>query len=314
MNFPKKQPASTRTIAPPVSWEEIRFFMAAARKGSLNAASTDAGVDPTTLSRRISALEDRLGVRLLDRGPTGLKLTEDGKGAFQEAELMEAAAQRFVRGTAGNDVRLAGTVRLSVTEGLASHWVVPRLPSLTQKYPDIDVVIESTNFIGEISSDVDIAIRYSPPTNGDLIGRRGPTMYFRLFGTKAYTDLHGMPASIKDLCQHSFIDHTIQHHVPSLGPWLAMLATLPVSLRVASYINVLAGMNSGIGLSLQPVYATAMAPHLITADLDLGFKSDTWIIYRSEQRSVARVRAIADEILSMGRRDQGDFFGGPPPL
>ena len=222
---------------------------------------------------------------------------------------MEAAAHRFVQGAAGNDGRLAGTVRLGMTEGLASHWLVPRLPSLTEKYPDIEIMIDSTDFESEITSDVDISVRYAAPTNGDLVGRRGPTLHFKLFGTRAYIDRCGMPTSVLELGQHSFIDHLVQHHLPSLDPWHAMLAALPVTLRVASYINVLSGMNAGIGLSLQPIYATTMAPHLVAAELDLGFKSDTWVIYRSEQRSVARIRVIADEIVAMGRRDQVSFFG-----
>jgi len=307
-----RKPVSTSAAAtPPVSWEEIRYFVAAARHGSLNAAAIEAGVDHTTLSRRISALEDRLGVRLLHRGPTGLKLTHDGKAALVEAEQMEAAAQRFIVTSAGNDARLAGTVRLSMTEGLASHWLVPRLPSIAAKYPHIQIIIESSNITSEMSADADISVRYAAPTvDLDLVARRGPMLHFKLFGTRAYVDRHGLPASIQELGQHSFIEHTVQRHAPSLDTWHAILGSLPVKLRVGSYISVLAGLNEGQGLSLQPVYATTMAPHLVAADLDLGLKSESWIIYQAHQRGVARIRAIAEEIVAMGVRDQKSFFGG----
>lgn len=284
--------------------------MAAARHGSLNAAASEAGVDHTTLSRRITALEDRLGVRLLQRGPMGLSLTGDGKAALAEAEQMDAAAHRFVDGRTGNDARLAGIVRLSVTEGLASHWLVPRLPSIAEKYPHIQVGIESTDITSEMSPDADISIRYAAPTaNLDLVARRGPTLHFKLFGTRAYVDRRGLPKSVLELGEHSYIEHTIQHHAPSLDPWHAILASLPVTLRVGSYISVLAGLNAGQGLSLQPTFATTMAPHLIAADVDLGFKAESWIIYHSDHRGVVRVRAIADEIVAMGLRDQKSFFG-----
>lgn len=310
---PRQTALTVAGVSPPVSREEIRFFLAAAKHGSLNGAAREAGVDHTTLSRRISALEDRLGVRLLQRGPTGLKLTGDGRVALVEAEQMEAAARRFVGGSTGNDARLAGSVRLSVTEGLASHWLVPRLPSIAEKYPDIQIAIESTNIANEMSPDADVSIRYAAPTADlDLIARRGPTLHFRLFGTKAYIDRRGLPKSALELGQHSFIDHSIQHHIPALATWHALIRSLPgaITLTVANYINALAAMNDGQGLSLQPIYATTMAPHLIAADIDLGLKADSWIIYHSDQRGVARIRAIADEIVAMGVRDQASFFGG----
>jgi DNA-binding transcriptional LysR family regulator len=294
----------------PVSWDEIRYFVAAARRGSLNAAADDAGVDHSTLSRRIRALEDRLGVRLLDRSPIGLKLTEDGKSALLEAEQMEAAAHRLVLGSVGNDARLAGTVRLSITEGLASHWLVSRLPLLRDKYPEIEITLESANVHEELSANTDISIRYAAPTKLDLVGRKGPRINFRLFGTDAYIKKFGLPKSILELGQHFFIDHTVQHHIASLDPWQAMLASLPIKLRAANYINVLAAMNAGVALSLQPMYVTTMAPQLIAADLDLGYRVDVWIIYHSDRRNVARIRAVSEELLLMGKRDQKSFFRG----
>jgi len=307
---PQKPAAPQARVGPPVSWEEIRFFLAAARRGSLNSAAEEAGVDHTTLSRRLTGLERRLGVRLLQRGPTGLRLTGDGKAALIEAEQMEAAARRFVGGSAGNDSRLAGTVRISMTEGLASHWLVPRLPALSEKYPEIGIVIESSNTATELNPDTDISIRYAAPTSNldYLVARRGPTLHFALFGTRAYTDRYGLPKSILELGQHSYIDHTVQHQAPSLGPWYAMLASLTVKLRVANYIAALSAMNEGIGLSLQPVYATSMAPHLIAAEINLGLQAETWVVYHSDRRAVARVRLIADEIVAMGLRDQRSFF------
>lgn len=309
----KKPARHPPIVGPPVSWEEIRFFLAAARRGSLNSAAVEAGVDHTTMGRRLTGLEDRLGVRLLQRGPTGLRLTADGKAALIEAEEMEAAANRFVGGSAGNDARLAGTVRISMTDGLASHWLVPRLPSLAEKYPQIDIIIESSNISTELNpdTDTDISIRYAAPTGSldYLVARRGPTLHFRLFGTRAYIDRYGLPKSILELGQHSYIDHTVQHQALSLAPWYAILESLTVKLRVANYIGALSAMNEGIGLSLQPVYATSMAPHLIAADVDLGLRSDTWVVYHSDRRSVARVRAVADEIVAWGLRDQKAFFG-----
>ena len=294
----------------PISWEQIRFFLAAAQAGSLNAAASRAGVDHTTLSRRIRLLEERLGVRLFDRAPTGLTLTNEGASALVEAEQMEAAAIRLVRGRAGNDARLAGTVRLSLTEGLASHWLVPRITEIRTRLPQIEIIVDSTSVGNEMDPASDISIRYAAPTNLDLVGRRGPTLNFRLFGAPAYKDRHGLPSSVQELGEHSYIDHTVQRLAPSLDIWCAMLASFPVRLRTSSYIAVLSAMNEGIGLSLQPVYALSMAPHLVAADIDLGFRAETWVTYPADRRHIARVRAIVDEIVMIGQRDQDTFFNG----
>src|SRR5262245_5517549 len=108
-----------------LQWDDIRYFLAVAQAGSLNAAAKRLGVNQTTVGRRVKVLEARLGADLFDRRDNRLVLTGDGSVAYEEALKMEEVIGSFVRKLRGSNTRLAGEVRLNMTEGLATYWLLP---------------------------------------------------------------------------------------------------------------------------------------------------------------------------------------------
>src|SRR5260221_5026152 len=104
-------------------WDDVRFFLAVARAGSLSGASRALGVGHVTVGRRIALLESRLGVTLLSRTPDGFATTSAGDAILRQCMAMEEAALDLERIAAGSDSRLAGAARLTTTEALAVHAV-----------------------------------------------------------------------------------------------------------------------------------------------------------------------------------------------
>ena len=92
-----------------MEWDDLRSFLAIAREGTLSAAARRLGVRQSTMGRRLAALEEKAGVRLLERTPRGLRLTPAGEAARAEVERMEHAAQAAERAVSGRDIRLEGT-------------------------------------------------------------------------------------------------------------------------------------------------------------------------------------------------------------
>src|SRR5262245_37087342 len=100
-------------------WDDVRFFLAAAREGSLSGAARVLGVGHVTVGRRLALLEKRLGVKLLNRTPDGFVVTSAGQAILRQSAAMEGAALDLERAAAGRDLLAAGSVRITTTEALA---------------------------------------------------------------------------------------------------------------------------------------------------------------------------------------------------
>src|SRR5256885_741060 len=108
-----------------LDWEDVRFFVALARHGSLSATARATRVNHATVSRRIGALEDALRIKLFERLPTGYELTAAGRSALQSADAMESAAVGLSQ--LKPEGSLTGLVRITSTPSLAEAFLIPRL-------------------------------------------------------------------------------------------------------------------------------------------------------------------------------------------
>src|SRR5262245_49873838 len=99
-----------------MDWNDVRYFLAVARAGSLAGAARALKVEHSTVGRRLSALEEALGTRLFLRGSTGFSLTPAGAEMLPLAEEVERAVEALARKTGGEDGRIEGTVRLTTSE------------------------------------------------------------------------------------------------------------------------------------------------------------------------------------------------------
>src|SRR5215813_3659987 len=113
-------------------WDDVRFFLATCREGSLSGAARVLEVDHVTVARRIALLEERLGAKLLSRTPEGFSVTAAGQSILRQCETMESAAFDLERLVAGHDTRLSGSVRLTSTDALAYAILVPCILALRQ--------------------------------------------------------------------------------------------------------------------------------------------------------------------------------------
>jgi DNA-binding transcriptional LysR family regulator len=116
-----------------IDWEDVRFFAALVRHGSLSAAARALTVKHTTVARRIAALEQELGTTLFKRRPTGYELTAAGRSALEAADAMESAASALSRLEPAK--ALTGLVRLTSTPSLAESYLIPRLAALLRQHP-----------------------------------------------------------------------------------------------------------------------------------------------------------------------------------
>lgn len=156
------------------SLDLIRGFVAVGRRMSITLAADDLCITQSAVSRQIRALEEMLGVKLLTRGHRSIAFTSDGDRLFRSANSAVQQLQDVI-----GAIRVEGArqpVTITCTIGVASLWLLPRLPVLQQEMPGIDVRVSATDSIEDLRSDrIDLAIRYcaqdaAPPGAERLFG------------------------------------------------------------------------------------------------------------------------------------------------
>src|SRR5215469_3156986 len=120
-------------------WDDVRFFLAVARAGSLSGAARALGVGHVTVGRRIALLEKQLGVTLLNRTPDGFATTSAGQAILRQSAAMESAAMDLERIVAGRDALVAGSVQVTTTEALAYQLIAPAIAAMQATHPELRV-------------------------------------------------------------------------------------------------------------------------------------------------------------------------------
>src|SRR4030088_3608741 len=128
MDFEKAQLAARECTM--IDWDDVRYFLAVARGGSVRAAAKRLGVNHATVLRRIAQLEERLGARMLEKLPSGYRLTAAGEEVLELANQMEASSHQLETRVFGRDQSVRGVLRVTLAPALASPLLLPELAAL----------------------------------------------------------------------------------------------------------------------------------------------------------------------------------------
>lgn len=290
-------------------WEDVRYFLGAAREKSFNRASRAFGVPQSTVSRRIAKLEAHLGAKLFDRHNKGMNLTPAGLGFLEQAEKMEQAAFAIDRHLGGIDGALRGVLKVAATEGLAAWWLTENLVEFQRHHPKITLEILCGNEIADLSKrEADIAIRLSEPTEPRLVKFRAGTMRFVLCASRDYLRIYGTPKTRDDLLRHRLIDHT-GYHRAGFDDWRAIVDNHDgVMFRTNSSIAFFEALRAGLGLGICPTYIPRFDADIVLVDIPFGCTYDIWLVTHEETKANARLRAFSEFVKSLFERDRPKWF------
>lgn len=177
-----------------MNWDDVRLFLALARSGSARAAADALAVSHTTVARRIEQLESTLQVRLFDRDVRGFRLTEAGEAMLGSATRAEDALMAAQRQLQGRDTQLTGEIRLTCSDVIVDHLLMPGLADFSRQYPEIDLTVMLSNDLFDLARrEADVAIRVlrvdsMPPE--DLIGRKVLTLRSSYYAAPSYLAKH----------------------------------------------------------------------------------------------------------------------------
>ena len=204
----------------PVQLGSIEQFCKAAELGSFTAAAEFLGLAPASVSRSISRLENRLGVRLFSRTTRSIRLTTEGEIYRQECQRALEQIAEAERAITGQQKVPSGLLRISVGTLYANYRLLPLLPAFAAAYPQIEVELSISNHLVDfVEEGYDLAIRLGIPNDSRLIAHKLEDASVGIFANPDYLARKGTPQSLEDLAEHD----CIQFILPSSGramPWI----------------------------------------------------------------------------------------------
>lgn len=278
-------------------WDDVRTFLAVLRHGSHARAGRALGVDPTTVARRLAALEAELSTGLLARTPSGLTATPAGRALAGAAERMEAEMLAAERELVGRDARLEGEVRISAGDAITAHLLVPWLLELQWAHPRITLAFHASNeAVDLVRREADVAVRLHRPRERSLVAVRAGDLPFAVYGGQPYLQRRDRPRAMRDLVHHDWIGWDASLAATPPSRWLARhVPSEAVRARASTTTALVAACAAGYGLTVLPTFAAMVDPRLVPVPVPAPPPGrEVWIVTHADARRSARVRAVVE--------------------
>jgi DNA-binding transcriptional LysR family regulator len=285
-------------------WNDLRYFLAVARHGSTIAAAKALKTSQSTVQRRLTELERRIGRPLVQRHANGYRLTEFGQHMLPHAERVEVAVETLNQQRATLERGEVGVIRLTCPEPIMYRLKrSPFLDRFHERHPGLRVeFVMSDKYLDLARGDADVALRSGDTDDEVLVGRKVADSYWGVYGTPGYFAAHGKPASAEELSRHAMIgldesmaDHRAMKWLREVVPGAELVA------RSNSVLGLVSAAKSGIGLAPLPTALGDAEPELTQVLGPIPALTRSWrLLTHPEVRKTPRVSAffnfVNDEI------------------
>jgi DNA-binding transcriptional LysR family regulator len=291
-----------------LNWDDLRFVLALHRQGSVGSAARALKVDPSTIGRRIAALEGELGAQLVVRQPDGMKLTDAGREAALAAEAIDARLGALANKVGGVDEQPRGQVRVSATEGFATI-LYGSLAALREDYPEIIVdLLLSSAAVDLARGEADIAIRAFRETRGDLVTRKVVDIGWSLYAAPGYLARKPPLVDPCDLGGHDVIGLAdVASRTPG-ARWLEEQArNVTVVFRAASTTAAMNAARVGMGIAVVPCFVADASVQRLTPKVVAT--SEVFLVTTPDSKATARVRIVCNALANMFAKEKAALNG-----
>jgi DNA-binding transcriptional LysR family regulator len=185
-------------------FKQISTFVDVAAKGSLSAAARAEGIAPAMIGRRLDALEERLGVKLLQRTTRKIALTNEGVAFLEDCQRILAELENAESAVSERSARASGHLLISAPAGFGRQHVAPLVPSFLAEHRDVSVTLNLNDRVVDlIGEGIDVAIRIADLSDSNLIGVKLADNKRVVVAAPTYIKRHGAPHSLDDLAKHN---------------------------------------------------------------------------------------------------------------
>lgn len=280
-----------------LNWEAIRAFIVLARNGSLRRAASDLGLSTNTVRRSLDLLEKDLGAVLVTRSYEGVELTAEGKEFLTAVSPMEQTALSAQQRSTSGLAPLSGFVRVSVTEGIGTFWIMPRLVEFQRAHPNMIVELNCTMRPPDlVKMEADIGIQTSRPTDPDMMAAKVGRMHATLFASPEYLATFGRPKSVQDIMNHKIVEQIapqVRHEEYDrlFGEKKREgFVAIVTNTSTAHYTAV----THGAGIGMLPTYLWALNGGVEHIDVGYQVPYDIYLVFPRISRRIKRISLTVD--------------------
>ncbi len=274
-----------------IDWDDVRYFLAVARGGSVRAAAGRLGVDHSTVLRRVARLEERLGAHLFEKLPSGYRMTDAGEEVLEFATQMETSSHLLETRVFGRDQNVRGLLRVTLAPTLATHLLMPDFAEFARLHPDIEMEVLSSGELANLTKrEADVAIRVvydrkTLPLN--LHGVRGPALYGAVYASR--DRLAASRAGATEPMRWIVISDF------GIPDWVREIPTTGAPFRTTDGEAQIAAARQGLGMTTLPCFVGDADPLLARVPgSGLHLYGTLWLLTQGETRKTKRVRLFTN--------------------
>lgn len=290
-------------------WNDLRFFLAVARAGTIRGGANSIHANHATVSRRLAALEDAVEARLFDRTKGGLRFTQLGEELLPHALRVEEEIAAASRAVAGRDTRPAGKVHLSIPPFMALSSIADDLAEFSRQFKDIDIHLQVSNAIASLERrEADVSIRYAYEVTDEAVGRRLVRCSRAAYCSPDYAE------TIKDNGGDglTWIGWN-ENEGETTAPWVekSPFPNARLRHRVNEGVPQLMLAAAGAGLTFIPCFIGDCYPGVVRAPYQTPVPDRSlWLLLHSDLRKTARIRMFVDFLAHRITSRKGEFVAG----
>jgi len=276
---------------PELDWNDIPLMLSLARAGSMSSAARELGVDVSTISRRVAAVEAVLQTRLFIRSNRGYEPTDAGSVFMARAENVIGEVRAMLTETRAEAEGISGPVRITGVNALFDRWLVRRIPELVEKYPNLQIQLLTDNSnLSFTRREADFALRLAQPTeDAALVMRRLGDIGFGVYGAPSFAGLS--PEQWGEQPWLSYRDDL--SGLPEMQ-WLSRLRPEPRRvLQVSNVTTLIEACEAGLGLALLP-WLLGESPALRRLSTQPEVRRDLWLLSHRDAARIKRFNAVGD--------------------
>lgn len=303
----------------------MRLFAKVVEAGSFSAAARQLGLNASSVSRQIGALEDSLGARLVNRSTRSLGLTEAGALYHERALRIIAEVEEANSAVSELDETPRGTLRLNVPVVFGRRYIAPWMREFLDANPNVRIELNVTDhYVDLIEEGADLSIRIGQTSQQSLILRKLATIDRVLCASTDYVACHGRPTHPRDLVRHNCL---VYRHHPGEIVWQFIgpegTVDVPVSGNFAANnaAAIGAAMAAGVGVALVPVWIAGREIQAGQVEVLLpdyrahptGFADEVYAVFPPGRNRSAKVRAFVDFIAAKFRTEPDFRIGTTSP-
>jgi len=277
--------------------------------GSFARAAQALGLSRSGVSRALTRLEARVGVRLLDRTTRAVALTDEGRRLYSEVAPLLTGIEDAVTFTSGSSVAVRGRLRINVDPFFSRLLLTPHIAEFLALYPDLSLELVARDRLGDLVGEgFDIAVRFGTPPESSLVARKLFETRTMTIASPAYVKAHGQPGKPSDLVNHACIQGRDSSTGQPIEEWQFRQGEHVVQVKtksrliVSEFGTMLGACRAGVGIARVKAIAVQ---HLIQQGALVELLSDwsgesysLYALYPSRHLPAAKVRAFVDFVQS----------------